>query len=661
MLKLLVRLASFGVAVFLAVLAGLFLASEEAGFPWDTDFTARLDFSQSPVPKDQVVAELNGLAESGDLRLAKVVADPANFLTSQSLYVFGSAAPKRPIENSWFRSGMTGELRAADTLRDASLDGTYVYSGSSAAVANMTRWFADSGVRANTQERTVPTVLANALISTGAWLPFLTCLVLVVSMTVSWYVLRARARTVKVLNGARSIKILLDDLLSLLAVSSPPILAGLLLALGFVWFSGKGVFVVAFGLAIAAFLAFLLGVMLVSAILISAFTWPTVAGIASRLAPERHYRLVGEALKAATLILVAISLPAAGSAIAVATHLSDQGARWESLAGQVSVRIGTSTLEEFDSQMENMDSLVQAADEAGSLTFSYAMNIRSNPQLESAGYDGLVMVNRSYLKRIAPFMGFSVSPDRPLGNQGQAISHDRLSPALAKSLSSSYELWNRAGRNLDGFEKNFITYRYTGSKTFPGLAPSPGQMENFRNPVVVVVSNPSSTFNRDFLSSTLSSGNQMFSDSKWLRTYLSQSPLREDVLSIDRVSDSGLYNSQQENQTASVRMLSYALVILALVASVAVSAWIYALARGRRLFAQRTSGWTWKRVLAGRMLWETSLATAVTGLLLAGSQSSSEPGKWWVLAAIPLYTTVSAGLHLVAVRKVFSLRLARSE
>jgi len=315
----------------------------------------------------------------------------------------------------------------------------------------------------------------------------------------------------------------------------------------------------------------------------------------------------------------------------------------------------------FDSQITNMDSLVQAADHTGVLTFSYALNTGNNPQLESAGYDGVVMVNRSYLKAVAPFMRFSVSLDRPLGAQGKVISHDQLSPALTKALSDSFELWNRAGRNLDGFDQNFTTYRYTGAKAFPGLAPVQGEMENFRNPLIVVIESPSSTFDRDFLSSTLSSGNLIFSNSGWLRTYLSGSPLGGSVLSIDRVSDSGLYNSQQQNQTASVKILSYALVILALVASIAVSAWIYALGRGRRLFAQRTSGWTWTRVLSGRMVWESTLAIAITVLILAGSQGSSDPGKWWVLVAVPLYVAISAGLHLVAVRRMFAHRLARSE
>jgi hypothetical protein len=657
----LIRLVAFGITIFLAVLSGLFLSSQESGFPLDSDFTALVDFSASTVPKEQVISDLNGVVDSSGLMLAKVVADPENFLTSQSMYVFGSGVAREPEDITWFRAGMRGELRAASDLGDAALNGTYVFAGSTVAVDELSEWMANSGVQADVQRRTSSSVLSNALFNTGAWLPFLTCIVLLVSLTVSWYVLRARARTLKILNGARSPKILIDDYLSLLRVSCLPVLAGIIVAFAFVGLSGKGAFLFPFGITTLAFLSFALAVMTISAVLISVLTWPTVAGIASRLAPERHFRLVGEVLKAATLVLVALSLPAAGSAIAVATNLSDQGTRWDALSGLVSVRIGTANPTEFDSQMTHMDALVQAADRAGVLTFSYAISGSRDPELEKGGFDGLVMVNREYLEKIAPLMGLTVTPDRPLGDQGRSIPHSELSPGLEESLSNSFELWNRAGRSQDGFEENFATYAYLGPKSFPGLVPSIGEMENFQRPLIAVIESPSSTFDSSFLSSTLSSGNQTFSDSEWLRNYLAQSPFNDYVLSIDRVSDSGLFMSQQENQTASVRILSYSLVMLALLASIAVSAWIYALARSRRLFAQRTSGWRWTRALISRMLWEATLASAVTILVLAGELSSPGPEKWWILAAIPLYLAISAGVHLIAVRKAFELRLARSE
>jgi hypothetical protein len=661
MLTLLVRFTAFGVSIFLAVLAGMFLSSEESGFPWNTDYTTRFEFSQSPLTKDQAIAGLNGLSNESGLRLAKVVADPEHFLTSQSLYVFGDAAPEHAHDLEWFRPGMTGQLRRADSLGDGALGGTFVYSGSEDARARLSAWLATNGVRSSPLQKTVPAVLSNALISTGAWLPFLTSLVLLISLTVSWYVLRARSRTIKVLNGARSRSILLDDFLSLLVVSAPPFLAGFALALAYVAVTGKGAFAIEFAETTMAFFLFAYAVITLSALVVSAATWPSVAAIAARTPPERHFRLVGETLKVATLLLVAISLPGAGTAIAVATQLSDQGARWTTLSGLVSVRIATTTPDEFDAHVADLDSLITAADERHVLAFSYSVDTRNYPELAASGFDGLVMVNPGYLAEVAPFLSFTGTQADPLGTAGRHIPHDQLAPGLLDTLTSSFELWNRNGDNLDDFEKSFATYEYVGARSFPALTPVPGEMKNLNHPLVAVVDSPSTTFTPDFLASTVSSGNMLFSDSQWLRNYLAIDPLGEAVLSVDRVSDNGIYNSQQQNQTASVRILSYALVVLALVAGIAVSAWIFALDRGRRLFAQRTSGWRWLRIISARISWEAAISAVVSVAIVLSMQGSADPGAWWVLAAIPLYISISMILHLVAVRKVFAHRVARSE
>lgn len=661
MLKTLVRLTALGVSIFCAALAGILISAGEDGFPWGTDHTAKLTFSDSPLTKSQAIAELNALADSSDLRLAKLVADPENFLTSKYLYVFGNRAPKAPVNLDWFRSEMSGKLQAASSLGDAPLDGTYVFAGSDDARASLLRWLAQTGVKSDVQTKTAPAVWGYAFLNKGALMPLLTSLVLLVSLTVSWYVLRARARTIKVLSGTCSRRILAEDVLSLLRVTVPSAAVGLTGALAVLLILGKGPFLVEFALTVLLLLAFAFALMIVSTALVSAVTWPSVSGMALRRPPERHFWLISEVVKFTTLALVAVLLPAAGSAIASATLLSDQGARWAALTGQVTMRISTDSPKEFDAQVELIDAMVQAAALRGVMTFSYSSSAARDQELSSAGFDGMVMVNRAYLKAIAPLIGNAPTADRPLGSQGVPVQLEELPSSLSQSLTSSFELWNRNGRNLEGMAKNFVTYRYTGSADFPGLPPVAGEMQNFSHPLIVVVERPEITFTPDFLASTVSSGNLMFSDSQWVREYLATSALRDAVLAVDRVADGGLYSSQQANQTAGVRMLSYILVVLALVVGVSVSAWIYALTRARRLFVQRTSGWTWSRILIRRMMWEMLVAAVVTTTVLATSKLSQNPDVWWIVAAAPMYLGVSALLHVAAVKNVFSRRLARAE
>src|SRR5438132_190512 len=122
MLKILVRAASFGIAIFLSVLAGIYIQTAEEAFPRDAEFRASLDFSQTQLPKAQVISELDALADASGLHLAKIVADPEDFYNTRSLYAFGKDAPDAPRGLEWFEAGMHGELRSAHELGSANLN-----------------------------------------------------------------------------------------------------------------------------------------------------------------------------------------------------------------------------------------------------------------------------------------------------------------------------------------------------------------------------------------------------------------------------------------------------------------------------------------------------------------------------------------------------------
>ncbi|MFZ4893900.1 hypothetical protein ACL9RL_05580 [Plantibacter sp. Mn2098] len=506
-----------------------------------------------------------------------------------------------------------------------------------------------------------------------------TCLLLLVGLTVSWYVLRARARSVKVSCGAPTWRIVVEDYVSLLRVSLPPAGIALLSAFAVLCLTGRVSFVLEFAQLILGFIEGMFAAMLLTALVISACTWPAVDGIASRRPPERHFRVISEALKAAALIIIALSLPAIGAGIASATQLSEQGARWAALDGQVSIRVraghplnvpiggnpaGSAPAAD---PLDRMDPLVAAAQAAGKLTFSYSERAEDDAFVTNEGatgfgeFDGYAMVNPNYLAAVASLIGLTPTAERPLGDLAEEIDVDQLPRTLSRYFLDSYPLWNRDGRTLDGFAERFTFYRYVGPTSFPGLHPGLSRMDDLRNPVIVVIDDPSSTFTPQFLGSTLSSGNLIFSDADWVRDYLTHSPIGADILSIDRGSDSGLFSSQQAHQTAGVQAVSYALVVLALVASIAVSAWIHALARGRRTFVQRTAGWTWPRVLLARLGWEAALAVVVTGVVLGLGLSGGNPDMWWVVVVIPLYLAISGLVHLHAVRRVFTARVARVE
>lgn len=665
MLKFLVRITSLGIAIFLTVLAGIYISISEEAFPHGSEFTASLDFSQIQIPKDEAITSLEALTDSSGLHLAKIVADPDDFFNSRSLYVFGKEAPDEPRELEWFKAGMHGELRSAESLGAASLSGTYVYSGPPAATIQLTQWLDSHGVKRLVSAKDGAAVLQQAVVTTGAWLTFLTCFVLLITLVISWYVLRARARSLKVLCGAPAGKVILEDLISLLRAVSIPAAIGLGASLIVVAMQGKTSYLFQLALTSAGFIGCALAVAVICALLVSTMTWPSVKGIASRQPPERHFQRISEALKAATLVLVTITLPVVGASIADATNLSNQNAQWEVLKDNVSVRIATRSPEEFEKRQTEMHTLAEAAEKSDKLTFSYALEpanlIRQDEtaSVDLGGYDGVVLANPAYLEVISPLIGTNPSSAAPLGINGERLTESRLPVTLRDYLDRQFPIWNRAGMNLNGLE-SLQFYNYSGRNEFPALTPVAGKMAHFRNPLIIVVDDPPGTFNDGTTAAFLSSGNLTFSDAGWTRSYLSDAPLGNVVLSVDRISDAALFNSQLQNQSAGMKSLSVTLVLLALVMSTAVSALIYALSKSRRLFVQRTAGWTWLKALARRFAWEGGLAVVLAATMFFALGAGTRPNTWWSLAAVPLYATISIILHLTSARGVFARLLART-
>lgn len=637
MLAIIVRSTALGVALFIALLAGLFVIAEEEAFPAGAGYAVSLDFSDSTLTKGQAIAALGALSDRTGLVLTKVVADPDDFYSGRSLYVFGSAAPARPREWDWFTPGRHGELRSALDLGTASLDGQYALVGTPADRLALEHELDDAGVHHAISPRTDGAVLGYALFNTGAWLPFATCLLLVLSLGTTWYVLRMRARTLKVLAGSRTRAILAEDLVSLLRVTVPSFLAGGLLAVGVLAVRGDAAHIPRYAAVLAVGLGGAVVALSAGAILVGVLTWPSVQTIAVRVPPERHFRLLSEAIKVVCVILLGATAPVAAGSIASASEASAHGAQWALLGHELTVRISTDH-REFEGRVDDMAALAAAADDDRALMFSYAIDLTGGQEPAGTGYDAVVLANPRYLDAVGA------------GALRRASVAD-LPPPLADYLRASFPLWARD--SASGIDERLALYTTEGGAV-AGLLPIRGEMRDFAHPLVVVVDRPSEVFDDDFLASTLSTGNLLF-DSGWLSAHVAKAPVADLVLSLDRAADAGLAEAQSEAQTALTQGFSLALEVLALVMAVAVGAWIHAIGNARRLFVSRTAGVAWPTVLRRRLVVEGTLAVVLGAIIAAIG------GVWWLAVFVaPAYFALSCALHVNAARAIFGKVLSRT-
>ncbi|MHC6219900.1 hypothetical protein [Arthrobacter sp. MMS24-S77] len=358
-------------------------------------------------------------------------------------------------------------------------------------------------------------------------------------------------------------------------------------------------------------------------------------------------------------------LPVLGTSIGHATDLSNQGAKWQALKNHVALRISVQSDAEFVSRQSDLREISESASTAGKLTLSYAFSPRMHdrpsqePLMDTGEFDGIVVVNPDYLRAISPLISSAGTHlDTTLQGVGEQVAFDALPSGIREFWSEQFPLLSREGASPEG-NTGLQYYRYTGQQLFPALPPVIGEMAEFRNPLIIVADHPESTFNDATIAAFLSSGNLIFNDSAWVGEYLQSSSLATAVLSVDRVADAALYNSQLQNQSAGMKTLSFTLVLLALTISIAVSALVYALSRAKRLFVERTAGWACEKSLARRAIWEAALACALTTGMFLALGGAARPEVFWALTGIPLYMAISWTLHIGFAQHIFKTTLAR--
>ncbi|WP_229230738.1 hypothetical protein [Sinomonas cyclohexanicum] len=638
--------------------------TEEDAFPAKAEFSASIDLSRSQLSKNELISELGDAADSSGVKLARVIADPQDFFHSRSLYFFGSSAPAAPQDLSWFKVGMRGQARSAADIGTASLSGAYVGSGPVAAQAAFDRWLTDHGMQHTVTRKSSQQVLQQSLVTTGAWLAFLTCTILLVALVIGWYVLRAKARTLKILGGAPAHRILIEDLVSLAGVTLPGALLGVAGACIVVAAMGRAGYLPAFIVTALVFLSCCGALLVVCALLVTAFTWPAVAAIAGREPPERHFTALSEILKVAALIVVAAVLPVVGASIAEATRSASDSAQWSALSDQVTIRAGFRSDAEFVRSQASMTEMANAAAAEGHLAFAYAVPgdriVRGggNPG-DLGGHDGFAMVDQHYLEKMSGAAQFHPSAANPLGSSARPTDLQALPPAFKSYIADQYPLISAGHVALDAAAAGVKLYSYTGTNALPVLGAVPGDLLRLHRPLVLVVDDPAKAFNSETVASFLTTGNLSFDDASWVHGYLTAHELGGKILSVDTISDAALYNSQLQNQSAWMKGLSLTLVLLALAMSTAVSAWIHALSARRRNFVARTSGWSWARVLARRLGWECLISVALGSAVFAALNGGARGEAWWAFAAAPIYILASAAFHLSSTKTVFAGTLER--
>ncbi|WP_426007387.1 hypothetical protein ACPFL9_10120 [Paenarthrobacter sp. NyZ202] len=651
MLKILVRFAAAAIAALIALVAGVYTAAADLdGLP-DSDFVASVRYDGSPLSRDQIVTKLDSYADATGVGIVRVASAPDDFLNKRVVFSFGS----EKIQNTnidWFSPTMSGSMSKSSDLGITSLNGVYGLSASPIQAASFRTWMSNE-LKADVvlTEKTSLGLLAYALLTVGAWVPMSAAILLLGATILSWYVLRARGRELRIMAGMRLSHVVFADLRSLFGALALPALGAYLIAVVVVLAAGFGRLAY-FISTLALFTGVLAAFTAVVALLLGLLTLPAVRDIAARRPSERGSWAFSELLKVVAVMIVAAILPTVSGIVTNASAASSLGATWGSMGDGVTLRIANRP-----SEAEEVAFAGLTRDMVGNGAALFSMSLSSNTvnlvdeaalgDLKTMGYDSLILTDLRYLDSVNGARGASWGPVTAVQ------SLDDLPESVKGKLAPTLRLWtlNRQGPDVQIYENTSdVDIVVSGSMA--------GTLAVGKHPLILAVRDVAQ-FDNFFLASAVSRGNVVFTDPERVSQLVKERHMTAAILSIDRIADLGLYDAQSKQRNAQLGASAVALAALALVMCVAVTAWIFALLRRRRWFVQRVAGNSWSSILLPRLLWE-SIAATLFGVVMALSFDMQDPSSMWISAFAPLaYFAVAWSMHQWAATTTFRTTLAR--
>lgn len=628
----------------LAVLAGMVTDLLDRGFPRSLDAQASLmlTFERSALDDAQAFVLLRQLDARDDLGLLKVAPNLVSPDSGDDYIALNARDPREPREVTWFTDQPSGQVREPTRLANSFAAGTYLVTGDVDRLDRTVADLQDRGVSVSRADAG-PVTSLNFLARQGSFLVVILAAVgLSISLGLYWLSVKSRGRGLRVLGGAPTWRIQVQDLSgfgSCLMVSAGAVLAAAGFYVGLVH---GGLYVRDYVRTLVMLeLATVVGAVL-AASLISVAAWPSPTMLALRAPPASALRVPTRVLQVASFLLVVATAAPAWSSYQEARSATDQLDRWRSLSEHVVLTFpGRFSENAFQQAMPVVGGVVQKAEAKGDLAFSYAFTSESMPEVRFPGGAPLALVDEQWLRLM---MGADFEQDLMPARRAD------IAPGAYDSVAPTIALWARArGLSPDRFIDTFRLARPTRGAVVPVAAGGSGDLLFEKDLVIAVVPSVHGTFNDDFLTSAASTQNVLFDGVGPTQALLRQGDA-ESPVGVRFVAEEGILRAQFSSYVSWLRGLSVIALLVAFVLAAAIGALITSLVQARRDFPLRLAGATWGQVTRSRVVVDLAAGVLLTGVVLGVTR----PSDWQatvVVAAIGLLAVPAC--HLLAAQWTF--------
>lgn len=608
-----------------------------------------LDFGESGLADEEAFRQLGMLSDRLGLGLVKVAPDLGGDQSGQVFVVVG-ADGRFPDTIRRFGEQPDAQIRESAALAHSYASGQYLVTGDTTRLAEFNAWLATHRIVNRWTDDSLGTTLQLLVRQSDFGMGLLAAAALMVSLVLYWLAVKARGRALRVLAGVPTWRIQYEDLGGFLAaIAAAAALCDVVAVLAVGLVQGRA-FVPYYASVLLTFEAIVVLATLAGAAVLSVASWPSATMLAAREPAVKSLRASAVILKAVTFALVLMAVAPALTAYTQARDAAIEQAQWKSLADQVVLSFPTGKGERgFQEVMPGVGRAVQDAEARDAVALSYTWTAEQLPQSDLGPYGYMSLINQRWLD----LMLTTRRSDDVRGGQPVLgllpLSGEQAPEGARRLLGAQLALWSRERLTAAAMLDKVAFYRYAGASQLP-LATLSGQLVFPADALVVVVPGLYETLNDSFLVSAASSSNLVFTGLGPTQALLARHGLQHQVL-VKYAAEDGILYAQFTAYFAWLRAGSFAALLVALVVSAAIGAFIAAMLKARRDFPLRLAGKSWAAILAGRVAreWVVGVALAALVLLARGGQGAALVAG--VAVAVSLITPLT---HLLAARWAFA-------
>ncbi len=610
---------------------------------------ATLDFGSSGLTDDVAFQRMGELSDQLGIGLVKIAPDLAGNQSGQVFVVLGRQSLPQTIDR--FGDEPDARVRDSTALANSYASGQYLVTGDTTRLAEFRAWLTDHRVAGEWSDDTLGATLTLVARQGSFAISLVAATAMMVALVLYWLSVKAKGRALRVLAGVPTWRIQVEDLGGFLLTLCAAALACDVVAVLFVGFTQGWAFVPYYATSLLTIDIVVVVATMVGAVAMSLASWPSAELLAAREPAVKSLRRTSIVLKATTFTLVLAAVAPALAAYGDAEEAAAQQAQWKSLADQVSISFLAALGESGFQQIEpDIGSVVSDAEARQGAALSYAWDREGLAGARIEPYDFLTLVNQKWLDLM-------LSGDAP-GQRQQGlipITVDQLPPGARQFLGANLELWSRRHLSADELLRGFSYYRSSEQVTVPVALGGNGDLVFPDDAVFIVAPTLHSTFNDSYLASVASTNNLVFTGLGPTQALLAEHGLQRKV-SVKYVAEEGVLRAQVTAYFAWLQGVSLLALVVALLVSAVLGAFITAVLKARRDFPLLLAGKRWADVVSDRVAseWAVGLGLATLVVLSRGPDGGS------VVAAVAVVALLASPLtHLAATRWAFARVAAR--